>query len=53
MFLTDGCVQGFVCVGGQLYLSIGSKVTVLCVLLCDSLGVGEYAVAGDTGPRRN
>jgi len=39
MFLRDGCVLGFVCLGGNYILSIGTKVIVLCVLLCDNLSV--------------
>jgi len=34
-------VPGFVCLSGQLYLTIGSKITVLCVLLCERLSVGK------------
>jgi len=35
---------------GNYILSIGSKITVLCVLLCEGLSVGKCAAAGDTGP---
>jgi len=38
---------------GNYSLSIGSKIIVLCVLLCDSLSVGKCAAAGDTGPPRS
>jgi len=37
MFLRDGCVQGFVCLGGQLYLISWIRVIVLCVLSCGDL----------------
>jgi len=35
---------------GNYILPIGSKIIVLCVLLCDSLSVGKYSAAGDTEP---
>jgi len=38
---------------GNYILSIGSKIIVLCVLLCEGLSVGKCAAAGDTGLRRN
>jgi len=38
---------------GNYILSIGSKIIVLCVLLCDGLGVGKCVAAGDTGPPWN
>jgi len=34
---------------GNYILSIGSKIIVLCVLLCEGLSVGKCVVAGDTG----
>jgi len=36
-----GCVPGFVCLGGQLYLINWIKVVVLCVLSCGELNLGE------------
>jgi len=38
---------------GNYILSIGSKVIVLCVLLCDSLSVGKCVAAGDSGLLRS
>jgi len=35
---------------GNYILPIGSKIIVLCVLLCDGLSVGKCAVPGETGP---
>jgi len=50
MFLRDGRVLGFVCLGGQLYLINWAKDYCVLCILCDSLSVGKCAVAGDTGP---
>jgi len=38
---------------GNYILSIGSKIIVLCVLLCEGLSVGKCAAAGDSGPPRS
>jgi len=38
---------------GNYILPIGSKIIVLCVLLCDDLSVAKCAVAGDTGPQQS
>jgi len=38
---------------GNYILPNGSKIIVLCVLLCDDLSVAKCAVAGDTGPPRS
>jgi len=46
MLLKDGCAQGFVCLGGNYILSIGSEVIVLCALSCGKLSLREYVVAG-------
>jgi len=46
-------VLGFVCLGGNYSLSIGSKIIMLCVLLCDSLTVGKCVATGDTGLPRS
>jgi len=38
---------------GDCILPIGSKIIVLCVLLCEGLSVGKCVAAGDTGPLRS
>jgi len=46
MFLRDGCVQGFACLGGQLYLINWAKgYCVVCVLSCSDLSVRECGAA--------
>jgi len=52
MFLRDGWYRALCVLVGNCILSIGSKIIVLCVLLCEGLSVGKSAVAGDTGPPR-
>lgn len=37
---------------GNYILSTGSKIIVLCVLLCEGLSVRKCEAAGDTGPLR-
>jgi len=38
---------------GNYILPTGSKIIVLCVLLCDGLSVGKCVARGDSGPLRS
>jgi len=53
MFLRDGWYRALYVEVGNYVLSIGSKIIVLCVLLCDGLSVGMCAAAGDNWPPRS
>jgi len=53
MFSRDGWYWALYVQVDNYILSIGSKITVLCVLLCDGLNVGKCAAAGDNGPPRS
>jgi len=50
MFLRDGWYWALYVQVGNYILSIGSKVIVLCVLLCDRLSVGKCEAAGSILP---
>jgi len=53
MFLRDGWYQALYAEVGYYILSIGSKIIVLCVLLCEVLSVRACVAVRDTGQLRS
>ncbi len=53
MFLRDGCVLGFVCLSGQLYLINWVKDYCVVCFLCEGLSIGKCVAAKDTGSLRS